>query len=143
MKLKSPQIFRSSRRESRKLPFLLARIPAGFPSPAEDYVENKLDLNDLLIKHPSATFFIRVQGDSMINAGIFSNDILIVDKSLEPHHDNVVVAVLNGEFTVKRLKKVAQRCFLLSENPDYPSVEVNSDDDCEIWGVVTSVIHKP
>ena len=124
------------------LPIFLGRLPAGFPSPADDYLEGKLDLNRHLIKHPAATFFVRVTGDSMIGAGIHSGDLLVVDRSLEPADKNVVVAVLDGELTVKRLFKQNGILRLLPENLNYQPIEIAPQQTIEIWGVVTSVIHS-
>lgn len=123
------------------LPIFLGRLPAGFPSPADDYLEGKLDLNRHLIKHPAATFFVRVTGDSMIGAGIHSGDLLVVDRSLEPADKHVVVAVLDGELTVKRLFKQHGILRLLPENRNYQPIEIAPQQTIEIWGVVTSVIH--
>jgi len=126
----------------RKRPFFLSRVCAGFPSPADDYLDKGLDLNEFLIRRPAATFFIRVQGDSMLNAGIHSGDILVVDRSREARNNSVVVAVLNGEFTVKRLRRSAGRVFLCPDNERYRTLEVTRDMDFEIWGVVAHVIHS-
>ena len=123
------------------LPIFLGRLPAGFPSPADDYLEGKLDLTRHLIKHPAATFFVRVTGDSMIGAGIHSGDLLVVDRSLEPADKHVVVAVLDGELTVKRLFKQNGVLRLLPENQNYQPIEITAQQTIEIWGVVTSVIH--
>ena len=123
------------------LPIFLGRLPSGFPSPADDYLEGKLDLNRHLIKHPAATFFVRVTGDSMIGAGIHSGDLLVVDRSLEPADKNVVVAVVDGELTVKRLFKQNGVLRLLPENLSYQPIEITAQQTIEIWGVVTSVIH--
>ncbi|OGW67054.1 MAG: peptidase S24 [Nitrospirae bacterium RIFCSPLOWO2_02_FULL_62_14] len=122
-------------------PVWLARVPAGFPSPADDYLEGKLDLNQHLIKHPAATYFVRVTGDSMIGAGIHSGDLLVVDRSLEPADNSVVIAIVDGELTVKRLSTRQGRPWLLPDNDKYPPVEVR-EDSLQIWGVVTHVIHK-
>jgi len=124
------------------LPLFASPVSAGFPSPADDYIERHLDLNELLIKHPTATFFVRVEGLSMINAGIKNGDILIVDKSLQPSNNNVVIAVLNGEFLVKTLHKRGNQTWLLAENPKYQPILITSETNFEIWGVVTSVIHN-
>ena len=124
------------------LPIFLGRLPAGFPSPADDYLEGKLDLNRHLIEHPAATFFVRVTGDSMIGAGIHSGDLLVVDRSLEPADKHVVVAVLDGELTVKRLFKQNGVLRLLPENLNYQPIEIAPQQTIEIWGVVTSVIHS-
>lgn len=127
--------------EERKLPMYGNKLSAGFPSPADDFLDKKIDLNEHLIKHPAATFFIRVEGDSMIHAGIFSGDTLIVDRSLHATNGKVVVAVLNGEFLVKRLKKIKNKVFLEAENPKYDPIEIIESVPFEIWGVVTTVIH--
>jgi len=122
-------------------PLFVTPVPAGFPSPADDYLENQLDLNKYLIRHPAATFFVRVVGDSMIGAGIHSGDILIVDRSLEPEENKVVIVILNGEFAVKRLKKLKGKLLLVSENDAYQPVFVEDGAEFEIWGIVTTVIH--
>lgn len=124
-----------------KLPVFLGRLPAGFPSPADDYIEGKLDLNRHLIKHPAATFFVRVSGDSMIEAGIHTGDLLVVDRSLEAVDGNVIVAALDGELTVKRLYKRGKALRLLPANTNYQPIEIQVQQTFEIWGVVTSVIH--
>ncbi len=123
-------------------PLFLSGVSAGFPSPAEDYIDRKLDLNELLIKNPAATFFVRVAGDSMTGAGIHHDDILIVDRSLEAASDTIVIAVYNGELTVKRLIHDKNSIRLVAENPAYPPLVIDEDNGCEIWGVVTSVIHQ-
>lgn len=125
-----------------ELPLFQSRIQAGFPSPADDYIEQSLDLNEYLIKKPTATFFMRVAGDSMKDAGITSEDILIVDRSLPAKHNTIVVAVLNAEYTVKRLLKIKDKLFLSPENKSYPVIEIKEGMDFEIWGVVTYVIHS-
>ena len=117
-------------------------VPAGFPSPAADYQEHKLDLNKHLVKNPPATFFVKVAGDSMIGAGIHCGDLLVVDRSLEPKDKNVVIAVIDGELTVKRIRIRKKKITLEPENEDYPTWEITEDTHFEVWGVVTSVIHK-
>jgi DNA polymerase V len=117
-------------------------VSAGFPSPAEDYIEGKLDLNKHLIKHPAATFFVRVTGDSMIDAGIHPGDILIVDRAIEAVNKKVVVAVIDGELTVKRIRHTKSGLILSPENENYSPIAIDKDAAFEIWGVVTSVIHK-
>ncbi|MFQ5787467.1 MAG: LexA family protein [Thermodesulfobacteriota bacterium] len=141
--LRVTEIFKLEPKTELRLPLFISRMPAGFPSPASDYVEQKLDLNEYLIKHPAATYFVRVEGDSMINAGIFENDVLIVDRALEARNNDVVVAVLNGELTVKRIHYKNDRAFLIADNPDYNPMEITPEMDFNIWGVVTYVIHKP
>ncbi len=134
-------IFRADTTTKQALPLYISRIKAGFPSPAEDYLDKKLDLNEHLIKHPASTFFVKVKGDSMTGAGINSGDILIVDRSLEPKDKRIIVAVVNGDFTVKRVSKNKDKLFLLAENPKYPSIEIKDGMDFEVWGVVIHVIH--
>lgn len=123
-------------------PLFMVPVAAGFPSPAEDYVEGRLDLNKHLVKHPAATFFVRVAGTSMIGAGIHPGDILIVDRSLEAVDKRVVIAVVNGELTVKRLRITERKVVLMAENPEYPPIQIEKDMEFEVWGVVTSVIHN-
>lgn len=118
-------------------------VTAGFPSPASDYVDKSIDLNEILIKNKVSTFLVRALGDSMINVGIFSGDILIVDKSVTPSNKNIVVAILNGEFTVKKFIKDENKIILRPENPKYKDINISEDDDFKIWGVVTFVIHNP
>jgi len=125
-----------------KLPLYGTKISAGFPSPADDFLESTLDLNEYLIKHPSSTFLVRVTGDSMIDAGIFPNDILIVDRSLTPVHGKIVVAIVNTELTVKRLHKRGKNIQLLPENNQYSPIVFNSEDELIIWGVVVHVLHS-
>ena len=120
----------------------LDSVSAGFPSPATDYLENKLDLNEYLVKHPVATFIVKANGSSMIEAGILSGDLLIVDRSVTPKNDNIVIASVFGELTVKKLRKKGSTLFLVSANNEYPSIEVKEEMECFIWGVVTYVIHK-
>jgi len=129
--------------KSLKLDLFLSPVPAGFPSPAADYVDKSLDLNEILIKNKVATFLVRALGDSMVDAGIFSGDILIVDKSITPSNKNIVVAILNGEFTIKRFVKDDNKIFLQPENKKYKNIEISDEDDFKIWGVVTFVIHNP
>ncbi len=135
-------IYSFEKRKTLKLPYFRTKISAGFPSPAGDYEERHLDLNEFLVKHPSATFFIKVSGDSMIGAGIHSGDLLIVDRSLEPSNNKIAIAVLHGEFTVKRILKKKDKLFLLPENPEFRPIEVTPEMNCEIWGIVTFVIHQ-
>lgn len=123
-------------------PLFTCGVSAGFPSPAEDHIDRNLDLNELLIQNPVATFFVRVAGDSMREAGISHGDILVVDRSLEATSGKIVIAIVNGELTVKRLMRNQTSCRLLAANPDYPPVEITEDTDFNVWGVVTSVIHQ-
>ncbi|MBW2651058.1 MAG: translesion error-prone DNA polymerase V autoproteolytic subunit [Deltaproteobacteria bacterium] len=116
-------------------------VSAGFPSPAEDYIEGKLDLNKYLVKHPAATFFVKVTGNSMIDAGIHDGDILIVDRSIKPANKKVVIAVVNGELAVRRIRVTKDKVFLMPENRDYKPLQIEEEMGFEVWGVVTNVIH--
>jgi DNA polymerase V len=135
-------VFCPDRSTRRARPLFLAPVSAGFPSPAEDYIEGRLDLNKHLIKHPAATFFVRVAGDSMTGAGIHPGDILVVDRSLEPRDASVVIAVLDGELTVKRISRRSGRLYLVPDNALYQPLEILAEMEFEVWGVVTSVIHS-
>jgi len=126
----------------RPLPYFDVGVAAGFPSPADDYLERPLDLHELLVEHPAATFFVRARGDSMVGAGIQSGDMLIVDRSLSPQNGAIVVARIEGEFTVKRFVREKERVCLLAEHPDFPPIEVTQDSDFQVWGVVTYSISK-
>jgi DNA polymerase V len=122
-------------------PLFESRVPAGFPSPAADYEEDRLDLNRYLIRHPAATFFVRAVGDSMIGAGIHCGDLLIVDRSLEPKDKSVVIAAIDGELTVKRIRIEKKKVALEPENESYSVRQITEDADFQVWGVVTNVIH--
>ncbi len=124
------------------IPIFTSRVQAGFPSPADDHLEDVLDLNTHLIHHKEATFFVKAQGDSMLGAGIQQGDILIVDKSLSAKSGKIVIAVVDGEFTVKRLHKYKGNITLKAENPDFEDIKIGGTDELIIWGVVTSVIHQ-
>ena len=119
-------------------------VAAGFPSPAENYIEEKLNLDKHLIKNKESTFFVRVSGDSMINVGIFDNDILVVDRSLIPVRQSIVIASIDGELVVKKLvkDKIKKDFYLKSENKNYPDIRLNSNSDTIIWGIVTYTIHS-
>ncbi len=138
---KASAIWNASASSSQPLTLFNTRVAAGAPSPAEDFSDGQLDLNDHLLKNPQSTFFVRVSGDSMINAGIHPEDLLIVDRSIRPAQGRVVIAVVNGELTVKRLFKENNKVFLMPENPNYPAIEITEEMDFMIWGVVTNVIH--
>lgn len=124
-----------------KLPIYEHKVPAGFPSPADDYIDKKLDLNEYLIKNPAATFFVKVSGTSMIDAGIYDGDILIVDRSIENVNNKIVVCTIDGEFTVKRICKKGKELTLIPENSKYNLIVVTEEMDFRIWGVVTYAIH--
>lgn len=138
--IKADKIFKP-KLSKQSLPVFTARISAGFPSPAADYEEGKLDLNKHLIKNPPATFFVKVTGDSMEGAGIHDGDLLIVDRSIEPKSGKVVIAVLDGQLTVKRLRIYRGKYSLEPENTKYPVQKITKDMEFEVWGVVTNVIH--
>lgn len=124
----------------RALPLYLSAVPAGFPSPAEDFVEATLDLNEYLVRHPAATFFVRVVGDSMQGAGIESGDLLVVDRALEPAGGRIVVAAVAGELTVKRLVERGGSLWLMPANPAFAPLDVTGDESFEVWGVVAAVV---
>lgn len=125
-----------------QVPLFSHKVPAGFPSPADDYVEDRLSLDESLVPHKEFTFFVRAMGHSMIGAGIFDGDLLVVDKSLEPTVGNIVIAVVNGELTVKRLGRRAGKYLLEAENPAYQDIEIKEGQELQVWGVVTSSIKK-
>ena len=125
-----------------KLPLFSSRVPAGFPSPGDDYIDQTLDLNEL-VKHPSDTYLVKVEGDSMINAGIYDGDILVVDRAVEADNNKVVVANLDGELTVKRLSIKGTSVLLMPDNPKYDPIEIRPLSDFRIMGVVSFVIHRP
>ena len=127
---------------SCNVPFFFTPIPAGFPSPAADYAEDELDFNKLLIKRKASTYCLKVTGESMSGAGIFPNDILVVDRSISPDRGDIVVAALNGEFTVKRLFQQQGSVILHPENPDFSDIHIGSEEDFTIFGVVTSVVRQ-
>ncbi len=135
------EIYTSEQVSRRLLPLAGSTIAAGFPSPADDYIEKSLDLNEYLIANSAATFFVRVSGDSMINAGIHDQDILIVDRSLTAESGDVVIAVVDGELMVKRLRQKGCTWVLVPENDAFPAIKIDTEIELIIWGVVTYVIH--
>jgi DNA polymerase V len=137
-----PKIYPTETQTSLALPLFTCPVSAGFPSPADDYLEGPLDLNRHLIKNPIATFFVRVTGDSMVGAGIHCGDLLVVDRSLEPRDGQVAIAVVDGELLVKRLRWRKGRLFLEAEHPDYPPLQIREAMNFEVWGVVTHSIHS-
>ena len=136
--LKSSDFFKD---QGIKIPVFIDKVSAGFPSPASDYIEHKLDLNEYLISNTAATFIVKATGTSMLDAGIHPGDLLIVDKSLSPKHNSIVIASIFGDLTIKKLKKKQGLIFLVPSNSNYPSFEVKEEMDCFIWGVVTYIIH--
>ena len=135
------EVFKPCLNHPQTFPLYSSKVSAGFPSPADDNLEKSLDLNSYLIKRPAATFIVRVNGDSMINAGINDNDILVVDRSIKPSHGKVIIAVLDGQMTVKRLYKRSGKIILMPENDLYKPIEIEDHMNMEIWGVVTSSVH--
>ena len=123
-------------------PVFIHRIPAGFPSPADDYIEANLDLNEYLIRHKAATFIFRVQGESMSGAGIMDGDCAVVDRTIEPGHDHIVVAVVESEFTIKRLYRRGGRIELRAENPRFPAMRFEEGAELQVWGVVVGVVRR-
>jgi DNA polymerase V len=128
--------------KGRGIPLYSSTVRAGLPTAADDHMETKLDLHDYVVRHPQATFFVRVQGDSMINASIHEGDILVVDRSLEAREGAIVIAVLDGELTVKRLRRHQGHVELVPENDRYPVIRVQPDQEFRLWGVVTTVVHS-
>jgi len=141
-KHKNLDLFQPIQKKQILTPVFLDSVSAGFPSPATDYMENKLDLNEYLIKRPAATFIVKAKGLSMTDAGILSGDLLIIDRSIVPKNNNIVIASIFGDLTVKKLQKKENSLFLLSANSDYPSIQVKEEMECFIWGVVTYIIHE-
>ncbi|MFT7507356.1 MAG: DNA polymerase V [Acidimicrobiales bacterium] len=127
-----------------ELPLYASSPSAGFPAPGDDQVERVLDINDLVVQNPASTFFVRVEGDSMTGAGIFSGDVLVIDRSKDPKDGTIVVAAINGEMVVKRLKTQSKGCYplLVSENDEYAPIEVSEGEDCTIWGVVVGSVRQ-
>lgn len=124
------------------IPMYASRPAAGFPAPADDLVERVLDINDLVVKHPAATFFVRVEGDSMEGAGIYSGDVLVVDRALEPTSGKIVLAAVNGELVVKRLGIERGQQVLLSENTQYAPIIIGDGEECFVWGVVVGSVRQ-
>lgn len=124
------------------LPLLQHRVPAGFPSPADDYVEKGLDLNTYLVRNKAATYYFRVSGDSMTGAHIHDGDLLVVDRSIEPRHGHIVLAVINNEYTVKRLYACEDVIELHAENPAYPPIRFREDEELQVWGVVVGTVAR-
>ena len=130
-------------KKAPKVPLIIysSNVSAGFPSPADDHTENKLDLNEYLIKKPAATFFARVEGESMKDSGIFDGDLLIVDRSLYPKDNDIIIAVIQCELTLKRLKNINESCLLSAENNSFPDIIID-ENGCEVWGVVVHSVRN-
>ncbi len=123
-------------------PLFGSRPQAGFPAPGDDSIEKELNIHDLLVKNPTTTFFVRVEGDSMEGAGIFSGDVLVVDRSIVPRTGHIVLAAVFGELLVKRMRIEADHITLESENSEYQPIVVNGEEDCFVWGVVVGSVRQ-
>ncbi len=132
----------SNSSEKILLTYIDYKIPAGFPSPATDYIEQRLDLNERFIIHPNSTFIIRVKGNSMVEAGIHDDDFLIVDKSIKPATGQIVIAEVNGDYTIKRIDKIKDKLYLVAANEKFEPMLINEESEFQVWGVVTYCIHK-
>jgi DNA polymerase V len=131
-----------AKKKKAKIPLFSSRPQAGFPAPGDDQIERILDINDLVVKHPASTFFVRVEGDSMEGAGIFSGDVLVVDRSVAPKDGLIVVAAVYGELLVKRLRISGAVRELISENQDYKPLKITNGEDCFVWGVVVGSVRQ-
>lgn len=140
MEISAPIPF--EKRTSLRIPLLTAIVDAGFPSPADDHLERFIDLNEELVRNKASTYFVRVQGESMRDAGIHTGDVLVVDRSVTPKDKQIVVAMIDGDFTVKRFRKYGEKVFLEAANPDFPSIQIGENQELVIWGAVTYIIHK-
>ena len=141
-KSKNLVFFTPKKSNSKGVILIETGISAGFPSPADDFRETRISLDEELIKNKEATFFAKVRGQSMIDAGLDDNDLLVIDRSLEPSNNKIAVCFLDGEFTVKRLRVEGKEVWLQPENPNYPIIKITEDNDFVIWGIVTNVIKK-
>jgi DNA polymerase V len=139
-KSKTLNLYPALEASNLELPYIESGIMAGFPSPAEDFLDLSIDLNQELVRNPSSTFYARVKGDSMKDAGISDGDLLIIDKSLEPVNDKIAVCFIDGEFTVKRIKIDSDCCWLIPANSDFNPIKVTEENDFLIWGIVIYVI---
>lgn len=134
------KIYRPEINSPIEIPLAESGVHAGFPSPADDFLENMLDLNSLVIRHPEATFFARVEGDSMRDEGIVEGDILVVDKAVEPYDGCLAVSYIDGEFTLKRMRIEPDKILLIPANPNYKTIEISSDNEFAVWGVVRWIL---
>lgn len=137
----SIEIFKYESKKKVLIPFVDSKVNAGFPSPAQDYIEQKLDLNEHLIKHPSSTFIIKVNGSSMIEEGISDKSLLIVDRSLDHKKNSIALVCINGEFTVKKIDRIKGKYFLIGANKDFDPVAINEETELLIWGIITWVLN--
>ena len=128
--------------DDQKIPIYLSAVQAGWPSPAEDYIDEEINLHEIAVRNPAATFFLRATGESMVGVGIHDGDLLIVDRSVDASHNRIVIAALDGELLVKKLVQRGRRTFLAPANPDFPEIEITNREYVHIWGIVTYVLHK-
>lgn len=144
MMIKALQIIGSAAQsiDGSTCPLYQSPVQAGWPSPAEDYIESRLNLHEIAVKNPASTFFLRAAGESMLGCGIHDGDLLVVDRSLEATHNRVIIASLEGELLVKRLVRRGRAVFLAPANPDYPEIEITNREYVFVWGIVTYVLHK-
>lgn len=142
MPIKKLTFFKPDLETETDMPFFEQGISAGFPSPALDFMEQRINLNTALSENPLATFFVKVDGHSMIDAGINDKDVLVVDRSLSAHDNNIAVCFIDGEFTVKRIKLEKDGLWLMPENKNYNPIKVDENNQFLIWGIVTYVIKK-
>lgn len=136
------EVYSYKQKTKVRVPLYSSKVSAGFPSPADDHIEKKLDLNEYMIGNQNATFFVKVQGDSMSGIGILHGDLIVVDRSIKPVDGKVVVAVVDGELTVKRLRQIKGKTYLVPENPDYEPIEIKEFTDFQIWGCVDGSLRK-
>ena len=139
---KNIEFFIPNFENSRELPFITSGIKAGFPSPAADFDETRISLDKALVKNPDTTFYAKANGQSMKGAGIDDGDIMVIDRSIEPRNNKIAVCLIDGEFTVKRIKKTKEELLLIPENSDFQPIKINEDNQLVIWGIVTYVIKK-
>lgn len=140
--IKKLTFFKPDLNSETTIPLVSHRVSAGFPSPALDFMETSIDLNKVLVENKIATFYVQVEGNSMIDAGIQDKDILVVDRSIEPRNNKIAICLVDGEFTVKRIKLDADCLWLMPENPNYKPIKVTEENQLIIWGIVTYVIKK-
>ena len=141
-KIDNLEFFTVSEESKKEVPFIDTMVSAGFPSPADDYLDLPIDLNEYLVENSAATFYIRVSGNSMQDEGIDDGDLLVVDRSKTPKNNDVIIGVLNGEFTVKKIQKTKTKLFMVAANKKYKKIQITEEMDFSVWGVVTYVIHK-
>lgn len=139
---KNIEFFIPNFENSRELPFITSGIKAGFPSPATDFDETRISLDKALVKNPDTTFYAKANGQSMKGAGIDDGDIMIIDRSIEPRNNKIAVCLIDGEFTVKRIKKTKEELLLIPENSDFQPIKITEGNQLVIWGIVTYVIKK-